>query len=316
MPQSEVLISVVSPVYRAEKIVPQLVHEICAALDPLSVSYEIILVEDGSPDQSWQSIENVCAQKPRIRGIKLSRNFGQHYAITAGLDHVRGEWIVVMDCDLQDNPAEIPRLYHQAVSQQIEIVQAQRIKRQDKWLKRLSSKIFYLFFSYLTGVKQDGSIANFGIYHRKAIHILQQMREPMRAFPAMINWVGFKRGTLEVMHQSRFEGESTYNWHRLLNLALDFTLAYSDKPLKMTVKTGFVISAGAAFYALYVIVAYSLGLVTEPGYASLIVSIWFLSGLIIFILGILGLYLGKVFESVKNRPIYIIDKILNDDVRQ
>jgi dolichol-phosphate mannosyltransferase len=195
-------------------------------------------------------------------------------------------------------------------------VQAQRIKRQDKWLKRLSSKIFYLFFSYLTGVKQDGSIANFGIYHRKAIHILQQMREPMRAFPAMINWVGFKRGTLEVMHQSRFEGESTYNWHRLLNLALDFTLAYSDKPLKMTVKTGFVISAGAAFYALYVIVAYSLGLVTEPGYASLIVSIWFLSGLIIFILGILGLYLGKVFESVKNRPIYIIDKILNDDVRQ
>ena len=218
-----------------------------------------------------------------------------------------------MDCDLQDNPAEIIPLYNKAVQEQFDIVLAQRNQRQDGFFKRMGSSVFYMIFSYFTGLKQDGSVANFGIYHRKVIDSVKLMREPMRAFPAMVNWVGFRKGKLLVQHQSRFEGKSTYDWHRLINLAIDFTLAYSDKPLKLTVKTGFLISAGSMCFAIYSLTAHFLGKITVSGYSSLIISIWFLSGLIIFILGILGLYLGKVFESVKKRPIYIIDQQINHE---
>lgn len=307
----EPLISIVSPVYRAENIVDELVTRLVRHVSSITTNFEIILVEDGSPDKSWSRIAACAAKDPRIKGIRLSRNFGQHYAITAGIDHATGQWIVVMDCDLQDNPDEIINLYNKAIHEQLDIVLAQRHQRQDGWIKKTGSKLFYAVFSYLTGVKQDGSVANFGIYHRKVIDVVKEMREPMRAFPAMINWVGFRKGKLLVQHQARFEGESTYNWHRLINLALDITLAYSDKPLKLTVKTGFVISAGALLYAIVMLVAYLMGKITVTGYASLIISIWLLSGLIIFILGIVGLYLGKIFESVKNRPIYIIDEKIN-----
>lgn len=300
-----------SPVYRAERIVDELVSRLTHHLDTITPHYEIILVEDGSPDQSWEKIVLNAAQDLRVKGIKLSRNFGQHYAITAGIDHCSGEWIVVMDCDLQDNPDEIVNLYRKALDEHLDIVLAQRHQRRDGFIKKAGSKLFYAVFSYLTGVKQDGSVANFGIYHRKVIDVVKQMREPMRAFPAMINWVGFRKGKLLVQHQARFEGKSTYNWHRLINLALDITLAYSDKPLKLTVKTGFVISAGALLYAIVMLLAYLMGKITVSGYASLIISIWLLSGLIIFILGIVGLYLGKIFESVKNRPIYIVDERIN-----
>jgi polyisoprenyl-phosphate glycosyltransferase len=310
--KSEIILSIVSPVYRAENIVDELVTQIIRQVSQLTINYEIILVEDGSPDSSWQKITANCNKDARVKGIKLSRNFGQHYAITAGIDHAKGEWIVVLDCDLQDNPAEIIHLYNKAIQEQFDIVLAQRNKRQDGFFKRLGSSVFYLFFSYFTGVKQDGSVANFGIYHRKVIDSVKSMREPMRAFPAMINWVGFKKGKLLVQHQSRFEGSSSYDWHRLINLAIDFTVAYSDKPLKLTVKTGFLISAGSMCFAIYSLAAHLLGKITVTGYSSLIISIWFLSGLIIFILGILGLYMGKIFESVKKRPIYIIDQQLNE----
>lgn len=300
-----------SPVYRAEKIVDELVHRLLEQLNRITPNFEIILVEDGSPDLSWEKIKSNAQQDRRIRGIKLSRNFGQHYAITAGIDQCCGQWVVVMDCDLQDNPDEIINLYHKALNEQLDIVLARRHKRQDGFFKKTGSKLFYAVFSYLTGVKQDGSVANFGIYHKKVIDVIKQMREPMRAFPAMVNWVGFRKGKLLVQHQARFEGESTYNWNKLINLAIDITLAYSDKPLKLTVKTGFVISAGALLYAIIMLVAYWMGKITVSGYASLIISIWLLSGMIIFILGIVGLYLGKIFESVKDRPIYIVDEKIN-----
>jgi polyisoprenyl-phosphate glycosyltransferase len=302
------LLSVVSPVFRAEGIVDELVHAIVKEVSALTPDFEIVLVDDGSADDSWAKIKSNAQRDSRVRGFKLSRNFGQHHAITAGLDQARGEWVIVMDCDLQDNPAEIIRLYRKAVDGQFDIVLAQRQQRQDSVLKRLGSALFYRFFSYLTGVKQDGSVANFGIYHSRVIEVLCTMREPMRAFPAMINWVGFRKAKLPVQHQARFEGKSTYNWHRLLNLAIDFTLAYSDKPLRLTIKTGLLISLGAGLFALYSLLAYLFGMITVTGYASLIISIWFLSGLIIFILGILGLYLGKIFETVKGRPIYIIEQ--------
>ncbi|MCG9879099.1 MAG: glycosyltransferase family 2 protein [Bacteroidia bacterium] len=300
-------ISIVIPVYRAEQIIDDLVSRLMGALKPMQVPFEIILVEDGGPDKSWDKIVYHAAKHSEIRGILLSRNFGQHHAITAGLDVSKGNWVVVMDCDLQDQPEEIAKLYNKA-QEGYDIVFARRAQRQDSFVKRMSSKIFYGVFAYLSGIPQDNSIANFGIYSRKVINVINSMREPMRAFAPMARWVGFNRTAIDVEHAERFAGESSYNWSRLFNLALDFAMAYSDKPLKLTVKLGIGISILSVLYTIYNIVLYNMGVITLTGYTSLIVSIWFLSGLIIFTLGIIGLYIGKMFEGIKNRPLYIIDK--------
>lgn len=303
-------ISIVSPVYRAEKIIPLLVERIEKSVTKITSDYEIILVEDCGPDNSWEVIEQIAKDNKRVIGIKLSRNFGQHYAITAGLDHVSGNWIVVMDCDLQDQPEEIPGLYNKA-KEGYDVVLAERHERQDTFLKRLSSSLFYKVLSYLTGVKQDRSVANFGIYSKKAIDAVCSMRESIRYFPTMVNWVGFKKTKIKVEHSLRYEGKTSYNLRKLLNLSLDIILAYSDKPVRLTVKAGVFISFLSIIAAIYTLILWISGSITVLGYTSLIISVWFLSGIIIITLGIVGLYIGKIFEGVKNRPIYVIAKEVN-----
>jgi polyisoprenyl-phosphate glycosyltransferase len=300
-------LSIVSPVYRAEHIVDELVRRISLAAGEITQDYEIVLVEDCGPDNSWQKIEENAQKDSRVKGIKLSRNFGQHHAITAGLDQCTGDWVVVMDCDLQDRPEEIPALYLKA-QEGYDIVFARRVNRMDSFIKKQTSALFYRVFSYLSGVPQDGTIANFGIYSKKVVAAINSMREPMRAFSPMARWVGFSKTAIDVKHDERFEGSTSYNWSRLINLALDIALAYSDKPLRMVIKTGFVISSLAILFALYNVYLHFSGAIRVSGFASLIVSIWFLSGLIIFILGIVGLYIGKTFDGIKNRPLYLIDK--------
>lgn len=300
-------LSIVSPVYQAERIVEELIKRIKLAVEQITGDYEIILVEDFSPDNSWEKIAALASTDSRIKGIKLSRNFGQHHAITAGLDACSGEWVVVMDCDLQDRPEEIISLYNKA-QEGFDIVFARRVNRQDGFIKKQTSVLFYKLFSYLSGVPQDGTIANFGIYHKKVIAAINTMREPMRAFSPMARWVGFNKTAIDVKHDERFEGKSSYNWSRLINLALDIALAYSDKPLRMVIKTGFIISSLSILYALLNVIFFFSGIIKVSGFASLIISIWFLSGLIIFILGIIGLYIGKTFDGIKSRPLYIVNK--------
>lgn len=304
------LISVVSPIYKASNTIDALVMRLCQALTQITQNFEIILVEDGSPDDSWIKIQQNCQKDKRIKGIKLSRNFGQHYAITAGLDHAKGEWIVVMDCDLQDRPEEIPRLYQKA-QEGYQVVLAQRHQRQDNFMKRLLSRLFYKVLSYLTGTPQDPTVANFGIYHQKVIQAVCQMRESIRVFPIMVHWVGFQQAKIEVQHAPREEGKSTYTFKRRLNLALDIILAYSDKPIRLTIKTGLLIAVLAFVVAVVIFFQYLLGYITVSGYTSLMVSIWFLAGLMMMMLGVIGLYIGKTFEGVKNRPVYIIKSIEN-----
>ena len=174
-------LSIVSPVYQAESIVGILVQRIKESIKSITENFEIVLVEDGSLDKSWSAIEEECKKDKRVKGIKLSRNFGQHYAITAGLDFVQGEWVVVMDCDLQDEPSEIKNLFGKAKDGH-KVVLARRESRNDIFQKKLSSTLFYKTLSFLTGVKQDATIANFGIYHEDVISAIKQMREPFRNF--------------------------------------------------------------------------------------------------------------------------------------
>jgi polyisoprenyl-phosphate glycosyltransferase len=302
------MISVVSPVYRADVLLPELVQRVSAVMEKMNQTYEIILVEDHSPDNSWAIIKQVCRDNRHVRGLKLSRNFGQHYAITAGLHASKGEWVVVIDCDLQDVPEEIPNLYAKALEGYF-VVQARRHQRQDSILKRQFSRSFYGVLSWLTGTRHDPAIANFGIYHRKVIDAVCSMSESIRYFPTMVKWVGFRCTTLDVKHSERKEGKSSYNFRRLMHLAMDIILANSDKPLRLTVKLGVYISMTSFLFALYSLIMALAGEINVPGYASIMVSIWFLSGLIIFILGVVGLYVGKTFEGVKKRPVYIVEEM-------
>ena len=305
-------LSIVSPVYRAENIVEKLVEEIHFSVQSITEDYEIILVEDGSPDNSWAKIQKICEKDKKVRGIKLSRNFGQHPAISAGLDAAKGEWIVVMDCDLQDRPAEIPKLLAKA-NEGFDLVFAQRQVRHDGFFKKLSSKFFYKIFSYLTDTQQDSSVANFGIYHKKVISAVLSLGDRIRFFPTMTQWVGFKKTYLPVQHDERFSGTTTYSWSKLLDLAFNNIISFSDKPLRIAVRLGLTISFLSAIFGFTYFFLYLAGQITVLGFTSIILTIWFLSGLIIFILGVVGIYIGKTFEQVKERPSYIIDKKLNAD---
>ncbi|MDR0370255.1 MAG: glycosyltransferase family 2 protein [Prevotellaceae bacterium] len=303
-------ISIVSPVYKAEKIIQELVGRLHTELATLTDRYEIILVNDGSPDDSWNEILKEGQKDKRVKGLNLSRNFGQHYAITAGLSFAVGEWIVVMDCDLQDDPAEIPKLYRKA-QEGYDSVFAQRIQRTDSFLKRNLSKLFYLFFSYLTDTEQESSVANFGIYHRVVIDAILSMKDQIRFFPTMVQWVGFRKYYLPVKHSERFEGETSYSFKDLFRLALNNTIAFSDKPLRLTVKVGFFLAMLSFMIGVVYAVLYFIGTIDVLGFTTLILSIWFLAGIVIGILGVLGLYVGKVFEKVKSRPLFIVQNINN-----
>jgi dolichol-phosphate mannosyltransferase len=307
---SKIHLSIVSPVYRAEKCLDELVIQIKQEVEKITPDYEIILVEDCGPDNSWTTIEALCSKDTKVVGIKLSRNFGQHYAITAGLDNALGDWVVVMDCDLQDRPDQIHKFYHKAM-EGFDVVQGQREDRQDSAFKKAFSWFFYRVLSYLSGYRQDSTIANFGIYNRKVVDAIVSMRETIRFFPTMVAWVGFKKVAIPIEHAKRAEGKTSYTFGKLLNLALDIILAYSDKPLRIIVKLGLVTSLASFLYLFYNIYKYVTGQIIVMGYASLITSIWFLSGLMMLMLGIVGLYIGKTFESTKNRPIYLIDKKIN-----
>ena len=298
-------ISIVSPVYRAENLVDELVKRIHQSVSSITSDYEIILVEDSGPDSSWNKIVALAEKDPKIKGFQLSRNFGQHYAITCGLDQSKGEWVVVMDCDLQDRPEEIDALYQKAISG-YDVVLAKRNQRQDTFFKKFFSKAFYRTLGYLTGSAMDEQVANFGIYHRNVINAVCELRESIRYFPTMIQWVGFKQTAISVTHSTRDVGKSSYNFKRLLNLALDIILAYSDKPIRLMIKLGILVSLLSFIMGFYFSFQYFLGNVTVPGYTSLILSIWFFSGLLLILVGVVGLYVGKTFEGVKKRPIYLI----------
>ena len=298
-------ISVVIPVYKAEHCLDELYQRLKAALESISPDFEIVLVEDCGGDNSWQVIERLAAADPRVCGIQFSRNFGQHYGITAGLDHCHGDWVVVMDCDLQDRPEEIPRLYAKA-QEGFDIVLALRGARHDPLLKRLTSSLFYKVFSYLADIEYDGASGNFRIMSRKVVTSFRRMGEQLRFFGGLVQWLGFPTSSIEVEHAERFEGNSTYTFSKLWKLATETIIAYSDKPLRIGVRFGFGMAALAFCYGLYILMRAWVHGSPIPGWNSLIVSLYFIGGIIIAMLGILGIYLGKAFDESKKRPLYII----------
>ena len=299
-------ISIVIPVYRSQESLRELYSRLSTSLSKISPNYEIVLVNDASPDGSWPIIQELARQDDRVRGINLSRNFGQHYAITAGLDYARGDWIVVMDCDLQDMPEEIPTLYQKAL-EGYDIVVGLRTDRKDSFLKKLSSKLFKHVFNYFTDSNIDNRAGNFGIYSRKVIQSLTLLKEQNRSFGLFALWVGFRRIGIDITHAPRVHGKSSYTFMRLLYLAMDSIVSHSNKLLRISIKLGFFLSLSSLLYALWLVTRYLVWNSSVEGWTSLMVIISFSTGLIIGNIGIVGLYVGKIFNEVKGRPLYIID---------
>ena len=308
--QETPLLSIVSPVYRGEKMVAELVRRNKESASAITGNFEIILVNDASPDASWAEIERECRLDPRVKGLDLSRNFGQHYAITAGLRYATGEWIVVMDCDLQDRPEEIPNLYRKAL-EGFDIVYARRAHRKDGVLKRFSSALFHRVFRWLSGLKTDHAIANFGIYNRRVIDEFNKMPERVRFFPVQIGYLGFKTASIDVVHAERASGKSSYRLSTLLRLAFEVMVSNSNKPLQFAVGLGFCMSVLSFLLALYNVIAKCVGIILVPGYTTTIFSIWFIGGLLLFVMGIVGLYVGKIYDQVKGRPLFVVRDTIN-----
>jgi dolichol-phosphate mannosyltransferase len=305
-------LSVVVPVYRAEGCLEELHRRLVETLGAITPDFEIILVEDCGGDRSWEIIAALARRDPRVKGIQFSRNFGQHYGITAGLDACDGDWVVVMDCDLQDRPEEIARLYQKA-QEGYEVVLARRGVRSDPLLKRLLSALFYRVFRYLTDTDYDPQAGNFRIVSRKVVEQFRLMREQLRFFGALVSWMGFPTASVDVRHAERHEGVSAYTLAKLWQLAAEAIIAFSDKPLRLTVRFGFAVALLAFAYGLYIVVlALTIG-TPILGWASLIVSIYLTGGIIIATLGILGIYLGKAFDESKRRPLYIVSRTTSHD---
>lgn len=305
--------SIISPVYGAESLLRQLVKEIEITVSKITSDYEIILVEDHSPDNSKQIIRGICQENKHVKGIFLSRNFGQQYALNAGLDNATGDWILTLDCDLQDTPALIKNLYEKAL-EGYDIVFASRENRQDGLIKKLGSKYFNRILGYLTESEQDESIANFVLYKKKVVDAMKSMHDYRKYFPLMNHWVGFNVCKLPVPHAERTDGKgSSYSLRKRIALALNTAVSFSTKPLRLIVYFGFLITLLAMIGALILGIQYIINGIIVSGWLTLFFSLWFFAGVMIMIMGIIAVYLGSIFEQTKGRPSYIISETINFD---
>jgi len=302
-------ISVVVPVYGCCDSLHTLYTRLKESLSQISEEFEIIMVNDASPDNAWDAIKELVSQDDRVKGINLARNFGQHKAIAAGLAHTQGDWVVVMDCDLQDRPEEIIKLYNKA-QEGYDAVFGQRINRQHSRKKKWASRAFIAVYDYLTDSKTDPTIGNFSIISRKVVEGLKSLKEQHHPYTFFVIWLGFKRAYVEIEHAERELGTSSYNFKRLIQLAMDNIASQSNKLLNMSVKLGLWLSFISALYAVYLVLKYFMTDEVVPGWTSVMVSIYFIGGLLFANLGLIGFYLGKIFDETKNRPLYVIDEII------
>ncbi len=298
-------LSVVSPLYNEQGNVAPLVEAIEAAVAPLGVAFEIVLVDDGSADQTWLRIQEQAAQRASVRGVRLARNFGQQPALLAGLLDARGRAVVSLDGDLQHPPALIPEMLS-AWRSGFKIVSTQRIDGEEtSWLKSASSRWFYRVFSRLTGVGMAAGNSDFRLLDASAIASLREMGDHDLFLRGMVSWLGLPTATLPYKVGRRHTGESKYTLARMLRFAAGALLSFSLLPLRLGIWVGFLTSAFAACELIYILYRYTQGQ-TVTGWASVMTFMSLMFGILFVLLGVVGTYLGKIYEILKNRPRFLI----------
>lgn len=301
-------LSVVIPVFNESTLIGELVKRVTNNAKSITEDFEIIIVDDGSHDDTWNLIEIEAIKEKRVKGIKFSRNFGHHYAITAGLHNSIGEWVVVMDGDLQDRPEVIPELYKKA-QEGFDVVFVSRQNRPEKLYYRIAQKIFYWILKSLSGIDFDSRQANFSIISKKVVGAFRNFPEHARFYGSTIMWLGFKRSFILADHGERFSGKPSYTLRKRIRLASDIILSFSERPLKIAVTFGLLVTLSSIMMSIWLVIGALNFNFSVMGWPSLMVSIFFLGGSILTVLGIIGIYLGRVFNQVKSRPLYIVDKV-------
>jgi glycosyltransferase involved in cell wall biosynthesis len=304
-------VSVAVPIHNEELILPELIRRACAMLDSIpNGPHELLFVDDGSWDGTMEILERAAAEDHRIAIISLSRNFGHQAALTAALDHVSGDVVVVMDGDLQDSPEAIPMFlerYHQGY----EVVYAQRARRKEPWYLRACYFLFYRFAARLSDTPVPLDAGDFGLMSRRVVLQLRSMREHHRYLRGLRSWVGFRQIGVVVERSARHAGTSKYSTLRLLKLASDGIFAFSVLPLRSAALFGAGAIALSVLYSLYALYIKFWLNQSPQGFTALIILITFLSGVNLLFLGIIGEYLGRVYEEIKARPPYVVWKLVN-----
>jgi dolichol-phosphate mannosyltransferase len=299
-------ISVVVPVYDCEDCLSALHARLTAVLEALVDSWEIVLVDDRSRDASWEKAVALAATDEHVKAIRLSRNFGQHAAITAGLSESAGRWTVVMDCDLQDPPEAIPDLYAQALEGH-EIVFARRRVRRQSLPRRAANRVYFALRRALAGVALETEHSNLSMISAKARRAFLAVHDAHRNYLLILYWLGFDRTSIEFDHAERHAGRSSYGFGALLRVALDGLVFQTTALLRWIVYFGFAMAGSSVVLAAYFVYQY-FSTATRPGFTSLAVLLLLIGGFIIISVGLTGLYLGKVFEQVKGRPLFVVDE--------
>lgn len=301
-------LSVVVPVYGCAGCLESLCRRLEQTLTQLTDRHEIILVDDRSPDDAWAVITRLQHSHPAVTGLRLSRNFGQHIAISAGLAAARGDYVVVMDCDLQDPPERIADLLDKA-REGCDVVLARRVERNHSAFRLLGARLYFSLMGWLTERKIDGSYGAFSLLSRKVVQAYLRFDEPERHYLFIVRWLGFQVGTVEYRHEPRGEGRSAYTLGALLRHAASGLFFQSTVFLRWIISLGLVFGAAGLAMGAYFIHRYLAHGTTVPGWTSLMVLLSISTGVILASLGVIGLYVGRIFEQTKGRPLYVVDTV-------
>ena len=302
--ERQIELSVVVPVFGCAECLVPLHDRLTASVSQITDSYELVFIDDRSLDRGWTVLQTLAGRDPHVRAFRLSRNFGQDAAITAGLHQAQGDWAVVMDCDLQEAPEDIPRMWA-AAQKGYDVVRATRQQWSHSRLRRAGSRTF-------RRLTQDSSArtdySNLSLLSRAVIDAFLRLRDRDREFMVALEWLGFSTTSIEIQHRERHHGQSSYTLRRLIRVAVDGMFFRTTVLLRLVVLTGFVIALCGLLLAGFEVVDYFTAPDRRiPGYTSLAVLVLVLSGVIIVSVGVVGMYVGRIFEQVKDRPLYLID---------
>jgi glycosyltransferase involved in cell wall biosynthesis len=307
-PSTVPTLSVVVPAYNEEEVIEAFHARLTAVLATLKLRYEIIYVNDGSTDGTARAIELICGQQKGTALVELSRNFGKEIALTAGLDHASGEYVVCIDADLQDPPELIPDLIERC-REGFDVVYATRAQRLgESWLKRQTATAFYRIMERVGSVRIPRDTGDFRLMNRRAVAAVCSLREHHRFMKGLFAWVGFRQTAISYQRDPRFAGETKWNYWRLWNLAIEGITSFTVAPLKVSTYLGMATAGFAFCYGTYIVLktlAFGRDL---PGYPSLMVVVLFLGGIQLIVLGLIGEYLGRVFNETKQRPLYYVSR--------
>jgi len=306
------MISVVLPVYNEATGLRNFYQELKSSMDQMAQAYEVIMVNDGSTDESLHVIQDLVKTHVELKYINLSRNFGHQIAISAGIDFTKGDYVVLMDSDGQDPPEEIANLYKKA-KEGFDVVYAQRISRgKEGWLKKLTAKGFYSVLNKITSVSIPMDVGDFRIMSNKVVQALRRMPEKQRYLRGQIAWLGFKQTSISYHRRSREEGETKYTYRKMFRLAMDGITSFSNWPLRLATISGFICAFIGFILILYTLYSRFVLEDYQPGWASLMITLVFIGGIQLIGIGVIGEYIGRINENVKNRPLYLIE---NSDLK-